>query len=172
MKSEFLSIGNGILLFTAFFCLWKPLLAFFTVRKKGFSCKVVFHYTEKELAGTFKRCRKKKMIYTSRKISCQLARISSFYQNCFLLIAIMFSTSIKIPLTKKYCFHKTENKFFLWKLFPPGGFHQPKKWWLPPAKKISDQNTVSTRQNIGFQRNPLFRLVETVFPLGGNRLWC
>ena len=36
------------------------------------------------------------------------------------------------------------------------------------AKNSSDQNIVSTRQNIGFQRNPLFRLVETDFLASGN----
>ena len=31
-----------------------------------------------------------KMVYNSRKVSCLLAKISSFFENCFPLIPIMF----------------------------------------------------------------------------------
>ena len=41
------------------------------------------------------------MFFTTEKISCTLARISSFFQNYFPLIPIMVSTSSKIALTKK-----------------------------------------------------------------------
>ena len=49
----------------------------------------------------------KKMVSTSQKISCPLARISSFFENYFLVITIIVSNSNKIILTKKI-------------LFPPG----------------------------------------------------
>ena len=49
----------------------------------------------------------KKMVYTSRKISCPLGRISSFFGNSFPLIPLMVSTS-QIQLCSKYSFHKTE----------------------------------------------------------------
>ena len=45
-----------------------------------------------------------KLVSTSQKISCPLARINSFFENCFFLIPIMFSTSSKIALTKKILF--------------------------------------------------------------------
>ena len=45
----------------------------------------------------------KKMVFTSQKISCPLARISPFL-DCLLLISIMVSTSSKIALTKKILF--------------------------------------------------------------------
>ena len=67
------------------------------------------------------------MVSASRKISCPLARISSFFENCFPLIPIMVSSSQK-ELIKK----------------------------------------VSTRQNVGFQQNPLFQLVETDVLASGN----
>ena len=41
------------------------------------------------------------MVSTSQKISCSVARISSSFENCFLQISIMVSTSSKIALTKK-----------------------------------------------------------------------
>ena len=41
------------------------------------------------------------MVSTSQKISCSVARISSSFENCFLQIPIMVSTSSKIVLTKK-----------------------------------------------------------------------
>ena len=41
------------------------------------------------------------MVSTSQKTSCPLARISSFFENCFPLIPIMASTSRKIALIKK-----------------------------------------------------------------------
>ena len=44
------------------------------------------------------------MFFATQKISCPLARISSFFQNYFLLIPIMVSTSSKIALTKKILF--------------------------------------------------------------------
>ena len=47
---------------------------------------------------------KKKIVPTSQKISCLLARISSFFENCLFLIPITFSTSSKIALTKKILF--------------------------------------------------------------------
>ena len=37
--------------------------------------------------------------------------MSSFSQNCFLLIPKMVSASSEIALTKKYCFHEIENPF-------------------------------------------------------------
>ena len=45
----------------------------------------------------------KKMVFTSQKISCPLARINPFL-DCLLLISIMVSTSSKIALTKKILF--------------------------------------------------------------------
>ena len=69
------------------------------------------------------------MVFTSWRISCPLARMSCYSQNCFLIIPIMASTSSEIALTKKYCFHQTKNKLFLWKLFSGNssdGFHLPK----------------------------------------------
>ena len=73
------------------------------------------------------------MVSTSQKISCPLARISSFFENCFPLIPII---------------------------------------WFPLAKNSSDQNTVSTRQNIGFQNPfPLVGMkdfVEKTLPLDGK----
>ena len=45
---------------------------------------------------------REKMFSTSRKITCPLARMSSFSQNCFPLIPIMVSTSSE-ALTKAYC---------------------------------------------------------------------
>ena len=53
----------------------------------------------------------KKMISTNQKISCPLARMSPFSQNCFFLIPIMVSTSSAIALAKKHCFHNAENPF-------------------------------------------------------------
>ena len=47
---------------------------------------------------------KKKIVPASQKISCLLARISSFFENCLFLIPITFSTSSKIALTKKILF--------------------------------------------------------------------
>ena len=44
---------------------------------------------------------KKKMVTTSQTISCLLARISTFFENCLFLIPIRFSASSKIALTKK-----------------------------------------------------------------------
>ena len=44
------------------------------------------------------------MFFATKKISCTLARISSFFQNYFPLIPIMVSTSSKIALTKKILF--------------------------------------------------------------------
>ena len=55
----------------------------------------------------------KKVISTSLKVRCPLAIMSSFSQNCFLLIPIMVSSSSEIALTKKYCFHHAENPFAL-----------------------------------------------------------
>ena len=46
----------------------------------------------------------RKIISTGRKSSFPPARISCFFQNCFLLIPIMVSTSSKIVLTKKILF--------------------------------------------------------------------
>ena len=46
----------------------------------------------------------KTMFSATQKISCLLARISSFFQNYFLLIQEMVSTSSKIVLTKKILF--------------------------------------------------------------------
>ena len=53
------------------------------------------------------------MISTSQKVSCTLAIMSCFSQNCFFLIPTMVSTSSKIVLTKIYCFHYAENPFVL-----------------------------------------------------------
>ena len=47
---------------------------------------------------------KKKLVSTSQKISCPLARINSLFENCLFLIPIMFSTSSIIALTKKKLF--------------------------------------------------------------------
>ena len=46
----------------------------------------------------------RKIISTGRKSSFPPARISCFFQNCFLLIPIMISTSSKIVLTKRILF--------------------------------------------------------------------
>ena len=46
----------------------------------------------------------KKMACPSRKTSCPLARMSSFFENCFLVILIMVSTSSKMALTKEILF--------------------------------------------------------------------
>ena len=45
-----------------------------------------------------------KLVSTSQKISCPLARINSLFENCLFLIPIMFSTSSIIALTKKTMF--------------------------------------------------------------------
>ena len=59
---------------------------------------------ELSLAGVCEKC--KTVFFTTQKISCPLTRITSFFQNYFLLISIMVSTSSKIVLTKKkYCFY-------------------------------------------------------------------
>ena len=54
--------------------------------------------------------------YFSQKISCPLAIMSSFSQNCFLLIPIMVSTSSEIALAKKIQFPR-----ILKNTFPPYG---------------------------------------------------
>ena len=58
-----------------------------------------------------KKKKKKKIVPTSQKISCLLARISCFSENCFFLIPITFSTSSKIALTKKTLFPLGRNSF-------------------------------------------------------------
>ena len=45
----------------------------------------------------------KKMASNSREISCPLARVGFFFENCFLLIPTMLATSRKIAVIKKYC---------------------------------------------------------------------
>ena len=99
MESEFLSNGNSILLFS---CLWKLLLALISVstRKLRISLKITFPIDAKKLSGVSGKWRKK-MVSNSREISCPIARISFFFENCFLLISIMVSTSRKIVLIKK-----------------------------------------------------------------------
>ena len=52
----------------------------------------------------------KKLVSTSQKISCPLARINSFFENCLFLI--MFSTSSKIALTKKKILSSLGRKSF------------------------------------------------------------
>ena len=61
------------------------------------------------LAGASKKW-KEKMVSTSQKISCPVARISSFL-DCLLLIPIMVSTSSKIALTKKILFPLSRKSF-------------------------------------------------------------
>ena len=58
-----------------------------------------------------KKKKKKKIVPTSQKISCLLARISCFSENCLFLIPITFSTSSKIALTKKTLFPLGRNSF-------------------------------------------------------------
>ena len=64
--------------------------------------KFLLDGTKLSLAGVCEKC--KKMFCTAQKISCPLTRITSFFQNYFLLIPIMVSTSSKIVLTKKILF--------------------------------------------------------------------
>ena len=63
------------------------------------------------LAGVSEKWKKNKKVPTSQKISCLLARISSFLENCFFLIPVTFSTSSKIALTKKTLFPLGRNSF-------------------------------------------------------------
>ena len=82
-------------------------------------------FVEKDASTTRKRNyhwheflkNEEKMISTSQHIRFPLARMSSFFQNRFLLIPMMVSTSSEIALIKKYCFHWAENPFALagWK---------------------------------------------------------
>ena len=94
MESEFLPIGNSILLFTAFFLLVETII----------SSKLRFHYTKirsslkntfpldgRKMAGLSKKWRKK-MISISQRNSWPLAKMSSFSQNFFLLIPVMVCT--------------------------------------------------------------------------------
>ena len=53
------------------------------------------------------------MVCNSREITCPLARIGFFFENCFPLILIMVSTNRKIAPIKKHFFHSTENPFLL-----------------------------------------------------------
>ena len=115
-----------------FFCLRKPLLSLNSVSTKKIRISFKNNFPLDGKKTTVPRKKEKKIVSTSWKTSCPLARISSFFENCFPLIPRMAST----------------------------------------AKNSSDQNTVSTRQNIGFQRNPLFRLVETDFLASGNVFFC
>ena len=95
------------MLFTAFF-----LLVEVTIRSKirfqkpkiTISLKSTFPLEGKKLTGDSVKWREK-IVCTSWKISFPLARMSFFSQNCFFLIPVMVSTSSKIALTKKYCFH-------------------------------------------------------------------
>ena len=107
MGSDFLSIGNNNLLFTNFFLLVETIISSKIRFEKYFSSR------RKKTGRCLRKMEKKTMVFTSRKINCPLARISSFSQNCFLFIQIMVSTSSEIALTKKYCFHQAENKLFL-----------------------------------------------------------
>ena len=97
-ESEFLSIGKSILLFTAFFLLVEAIISHKDFLEKSFS-------TRRRKTGRDPQKMEKKMVSTSRKISCPLARMSSFSQNCFFFIPKMVSTTSEIALTKKYCFH-------------------------------------------------------------------
>ena len=53
----------------------------------------------------------KKMVSNSPEISCPIARISFSFENCFLLIPIMVSTSRKIALIKKAVFTRQKLHF-------------------------------------------------------------
>ena len=73
-------------------------------KMKDFVEKDVSNRPKKAITGRSLWKMKKKIVPTSQKISCLLARISSFFENCLFLIPITFSTSSKIALTKKILF--------------------------------------------------------------------
>ena len=74
-----------------------------TSRNKRFHWKIRFCKTEKKLAKLSEKWREK-IVSTSQKIICPIERMRSFYENCFLVIPILVSTSCKIALTKKMQF--------------------------------------------------------------------
>ena len=86
-----------------FSLLWIPLLALkslSTSRNELLCKKIFFHLTDRVVEVSEKW--RKRMVSTSREISFPLAKIRSFFENCFLLIPIMVSTRRKIALTKRY----------------------------------------------------------------------
>ena len=58
------------------------------------------------------------MNFTSEKISCPVAIICFFFENCFPLIPIMASTSRKIALKNKHCCDEGFVKDLLKSAFP------------------------------------------------------
>ena len=58
------------------------------------------------------------MNFTSQKISCPVAIICFFFENCFPLIPIMASTSRKIALKNKHCCDEGFVKDLLKSAFP------------------------------------------------------
>ena len=108
MESEFLFSGKSILFSKSFFFfLRKPLLALKSVstsRNKGFSWNIVSTWRKKNYHWQESLNSREKMVSATQKISCPLAIISCFFENCFLPIPIMASTSRKIALIKKALF--------------------------------------------------------------------
>ena len=130
MESEFLPIGNSILLFTAFVLLVEIIISFklrFHYPKIRSSLKNTFPLDGEKMTG-FSEKWTKKMISTSPKNSCPLARMSSFSQNCFLLIPIMVSTE----------WNSTDQKV----LFPLG------KWRILKNRFPLYGNAASTLKNL------------------------
>ena len=76
-----------------FFCLWKPLLTLNSVStqpKIRISLKNTFPLDGKKIAGVSEKWEKNGFHYPEKQLSTR--RISSFSQNCFLLIPIIVST--------------------------------------------------------------------------------
>ena len=70
---------------------------------KDFVEKDISTKRKKTITGRSLLKMEKKMVFTSQKISCPQATISSFL-DCLLLFPIMVATSSKIALTKKMLF--------------------------------------------------------------------
>ena len=70
---------------------------------KDFVEKDISTKRKKTITGRSLLKMEKKMVFTSQKISCPLATISSFL-DCLLLFPIMVATSSQIALTKKMLF--------------------------------------------------------------------
>ena len=94
MESEFLSIGNSIFLFTAFF----SSKIRFNKAEIRISLKNTFPLDGKKSCSCLRKMERKKMFCTIQKISFPPARMSSFSKNYFRLIPVMVSTSSEIAL--------------------------------------------------------------------------
>ena len=94
MESEFLSIGNSIFLFTAFF----SSKIRFNKAEIRISLKNTFPLDGKKSCSCLRKMERKKMFCTIQKISFPPARMSSFSKNYFRLIPMMVSTSSEIAL--------------------------------------------------------------------------